>query len=122
MASKIKKLTKLSLNIIKTYGLSYYLRIAIEELEKQKLSILRQEVGNTKLEEIKAHSDIEKYRMYVEKYNSESTNNVLESQLKYKPKFTIIIPSNPKNLGFIKPIFSSIKKQVYDNYEVITRK
>jgi len=119
MASRIKKLTKLSLDIIKTYGLSYYLRIAIDELEKQKLDLLREQVGNNKLEQIKAHSDSEKYKIYVEKYNSESTNNILESQLNYKPKFTIIIPSNPKNLTYIEPLFVSIKKQVYDNYEII---
>ena len=119
MASRIKKLTKLSLNIIKTYGLSYYLRIAIEELEKQKLDLLREQVGNNKLEQIKAHSDSEKYKIYVEKYNSESANNILESNLNYKPKFTIIIPSNPKNLTYIEPLFVSIKKQVYDNYEII---
>ena len=119
MVSKIKKLTKLSLDIIKTYGLSYYLRIAIDELEKQKLDLLRDQVGNDKLEQIKAHSDSEKYKIYVEKYNSESTNNILESQLNYKPKFTIIIPSNPKNLTYIEPLFVSIKKQVYDNYEII---
>ena len=119
MVSKIKKLTKLSLDIIKTYGLSYYLRIAIDELEKQKLDLLRDQVGNDKLEQIKAHSDSEKYKIYVEKYNSESTNNILESQLNYKPKFTIIIPSNPKNLTYIEPLFASIKKQVYDNYEII---
>jgi GT2 family glycosyltransferase len=119
MASRIKKLTKLSLDIIKTYGLSYYLRIAIDELEKQKLDLLRDQVGNDKLEQIKAHSDSEKYKIYVEKYNSESTNNILESQLNYKPKFTIIIPSNPKNLTYIEPLFVSIKKQVYDNYEII---
>jgi GT2 family glycosyltransferase len=119
MASRIKKLTKLSLDIIKTYGLSYYLRIAIDELEKQKLDLLRDQVGNNKLEQIKAHSDSEKYKIYVEKYNSESTNNILESQLNYKPKFTIIIPSDPKNLTYIEPLFVSIKKQVYDNYEII---
>ena len=119
MASRIKKLTKLSLDIIKTYGLSYYLRVAIDELEKQKLDLLRDQVGNNKLEQIKAHSDSEKYKIYVEKYNSESTNNILESQLNYKPKFTIIIPSNPKNLTYIEPLFVSIKKQVYDNYEII---
>ena len=119
MASRIKKLTKLSLDIIKTYGLSYYLRVAIDELEKQKLDLLREQVGNNKLEQIKAHSDSEKYKIYVEKYNSESTNNILESQLNYKPKFTIIIPSDPKNLTYIEPLFVSIKKQVYDNYEII---
>ena len=36
MASKIKKLIRLSLDIIRTYGLSYYLRVAIEELENPK--------------------------------------------------------------------------------------
>ena len=119
MASRIKKLTKLSLDIIKTYGLSYYLRVAIEELEKQKLDLLREQVEDKKLEQIKAHTESEKYKIYVEKYNSESTNNILESQLNYKPKFTIIIPSNPKNLTYIEPLFVSIKKQVYDNYEII---
>ena len=116
MASRIKKLTKLSLDIIKTYGLSYYLRVAIEELEKQKLDLLREQVGNKKLEEINAHTDSEKYKIYVEKYNSESTNNILESQLNYKPKFTIVIPTDKENFGHIEPLFTSLKEQIYDNY------
>ena len=62
MASKIKKLTKLSLEIIKTYGLSYYLHVALEELESQKLDILRSD--NTKiqkLENMAKESNTEKY-------------------------------------------------------------
>ena len=121
MASKIKKLTKLSLEIIKTYGLSYYLHVALEELESQKLDILRSD--NTKiqkLENMAKESNTEKYNAYIEKLELTTTDkNILENQLNYKPKFTIIIRADKTNLGYIKPSFTSIKEQVYDNYEII---
>ena len=121
MANKIKKLTRLSLDIIKTYGLSYYLHVAIEELENQKLDLLRDDnVKSKKQEKDLIESNIQKYNMYIEKFDSDTTDkDVLENQLNYKPKFTIIIPSNKKNLKYIEPLFTSIKEQVYDNYEII---
>ena len=121
MVSRIKKLTKLSLDIIKTYGLSYYLHVAIEELETQKLGLLRSDdVKNEKLEKEANESNTQKYRAYIEKLDlSTIDKDVLENQLNYKPKFTIIIPSNKENLRYIEPLFTSIKKQVYNNYEII---
>jgi GT2 family glycosyltransferase len=121
MVSRIKKLTKLSLDIIKTYGLSYYLHVAIEELENQKLDLLRDDnVKSRKLEADLIESDTQKYKAYIEKLDLDITDkNVLENQLNYKPKFTIIIPSNKINLKYIEPLFTSIKEQVYDNYEII---
>ena len=121
MVSRIKKLTKLSLDIIKTYGLSYYLHVAIEELETQKLDLLRSDDGkNKKLEKEASESNTQKYIAYIEKLDLITIDkDVLENQLNYKPKFTIIIPSNKENLRYIEPLFTSIKKQVYNNYEII---
>ena len=121
MASKIKKLTKLSLEIIKTYGLSYYLHVALEELENQKLDLLRSD--NTKIQKLEntaKESNAEKYSAYIEKLDLATTDkNILENQLDSKPKFTIIIRADKTNLGYIEPSFTSIKEQVYDNYEII---
>ena len=121
MVSRIKKLTKLSLDIIKTHGLSYYLHVAIEELENQKLDLLRSDnVKSKKLERETSESNAQKYRAHIEKLDlSTIDRDVLENQLNYKPKFTIIIPSNKENLRYIEPLFTSIKKQVYNNYEII---
>ena len=121
MVSRIKKLTKLSLDIIKTYGLSYYLHVAIEELENQKLDLLRSDnVKSKKLERETSESNAQKYRAHIEKLDLITIDkDVLENQLNYKPKFTIIIPSNKENLRYIEPLFTSIKKQVYNNYEII---
>ena len=121
MANKIKKLTKLSLDIIRTYGLSYYLHVAIEELENQKLDLLRDDgVKSRKLDKDMIESNVQKYNTYIEKLDLDIVDkDVLENQLNYKPKFTIIIPSNKKNLKYIEPLFTSIKEQVYDNYEII---
>ena len=121
MASKIKKLTKISLDIIKTYGLSYYLHVALEELERQKLDILRSD--NTKIQKLEntaKESNAEKYSAYIEKLDLATTDkNILENQLDSKPKFTIIIRADKTNLGYIEPSFISIKEQIYDNYEII---
>ena len=118
MASRIKKLTKLSLDIIKTYGLSYYLHVAIEELENQKLDIFRENIQIKKQDYEESESG--KYSIFLEKLDLEPTDkDILENQLNYKPKFTIIIPFNKENSGYIEPLFTSIKEQAYDNYEII---
>ena len=120
MVSRIKKLTKLSLDIIKTHGLSYYLHVAIEELENQKLDLLREDVQIKKHQQQIQESESEKYRAFLEKLDLESTaKDILENQLNYKPKFTIIIPFNKENSEYIEPLFTSIKEQAYDNYEII---
>ena len=67
MANKIKKLTKLSLDIIRTYGLSYYLHVAIEELENQKLDLLRGNIQIKKQQQQMQQSESEKYRAFLEK-------------------------------------------------------
>ena len=120
MVSRIKKLTKLSLDIIKTHGLSYYLHVAIEELENQKLDLLRGNIQIKKQQQQMQESESEKYRALLEKLDLEPTDkDILENQLNYKPKFTIIIPFNKENSGYIEPLFTSIKEQAYDNYEII---
>ena len=120
MVSRIKKLTKLSLDIIKTHGLSYYLHVAIEELENQKLDLLRENIEIKKQRQRMQESESEKYSAFLEKLDLESADkDILENQLNYKPKFTIIIPFNKENSGYIEPLFTSIKEQAYDNYEII---
>ena len=110
MVSRIKKLTKLSLDIIKTHGLSYYLHVAIEELENQKLDLLRGNIQIKKQQQQMQESESEKYRALLEKLDLEPTDkDILENQLNYKPKFTIIIPFNKENSGYIEPLFTSIK-------------
>ena len=67
MVSRIKKLTKLSLDIIKTHGLSYYLHVAIEELENQKLDLLRGNIQIKKQQQQMQQLESEKYRAFLEK-------------------------------------------------------
>ena len=43
-AEKIKKLAALSSNIIEEYGMSYFLKVAIHEIWKQKLGLLRPDI------------------------------------------------------------------------------
>ena len=121
MESKIKKLTKLSLDIIRTYGLSYYLHVAIEELENQKLDLLRGgDAESRQRNKEVTKSNAEKYNEYIQKLDLDIIDkDVLENQLNYKPKFTIIIPSNKQNLKYVELLITSIKEQVYDNYEII---
>jgi len=121
MVSKISMLYNTSLEIIRTYGLGYFIRIAKMELGRQKLNLFKNPTVDYYTElETKIESQDELYRRFVKNFNSEVTKNISQNKgntLKIKPKFTIVILANQKNIQFINHTIETIKEQIYNNYE-----
>jgi GT2 family glycosyltransferase len=126
-AEKIKKLSSLSSDIIEQYGMGYFLKVAIHELGKQKLNLLRPDSPpKIFLEKDMEKHAIEAYAEFFKKNKLGLTKDEIKKtidELNYRPKFTILIDSvhfyltaDKKN---IKSLLESIQKQVYTDYEII---
>ena len=123
MASKLSLLYHTSLEIIKTYGLSYFLRIAVYELKKQKFDLFRNPTLDYFSElESRIDSQEELYNRYMENFDLEISRNISQNKedtLKIKPKFTLVVLTNTKNFEYINRTVQTIKEQIYDNYEIL---
>ena len=117
-AKKLKKLRNLASNIINEYGYCYFIRVAFYEFRRQKFKLFFPDPENKITLEQTMHIDeVRKYEKF-NKENSLKDDEIKEiySKLNFKPKFTIIINYDRKN---IKLTLESIKKQVYTNYTIV---
>ena len=58
----------------------------------------------------------------MENFDLEVSRNISQNKeglLKIKPKFTVVILVDQKNLEYISRTIESIKEQIYDNYEIL---
>ena len=117
---KIKKIANLSSSIIEEYGIGYFLKVATYEIWKQKLNLLRPDATpkiflENEMEKyaVKSYTDFLKKNMLV---LTEDEIKKTVDELNYKPKFTILIESDKKN---IKSVLESIQSQFYTDYEII---
>tara|TARA_B110000014_G_scaffold257215_1_gene241449 strand:+ start:721 stop:2517 length:1797 start_codon:yes stop_codon:yes gene_type:complete len=121
MASKLKLLIQSSQNIIELYGMSYFIKIAISEFRKYGFDVFR-DTNNSNELVVSVESDVNLYKLYIKKINSEINNDILknqEQQFSFKPKFTIVIPINSRNFEYVESTINSIKEQIYNNHEII---
>ena len=92
-AEKIKKLASLSSDIIEEYGMGYFIKVAIHEMGKQKLNLLRPDSPpKIFLEKEMAAYAIEAYTEFCKKNKLELTKDEIKKavgELNYRPKFTI---------------------------------
>ena len=123
MASKLNLLYNSSLEVIRTFGWSYFLRIASYEIRKQGLDLFRHPtLDYYSVLESQIESQEELYKRYIQNFNLQLSKDILENKkdtLKIKPKFTIVIIIEQKNFEYIKNTIASIKEQIYDNYEIL---
>ena len=123
MASKLNLLYNTSLEIINTYGWSYFLRIAVDELKKQGFDLFRNPtLGYFSDLESRIDSQEELYSRYMENFDLEISRNISQNKediLKIKPKFTLVVLTNTKNFEYINRTVQTIKEQIYDNYEIL---
>ena len=126
-AEKIKKLASLSSDIIEQYGMGYFIKVAIHEMGKQKLNLLRPDsTPKIFLEKEMAAYAIEAYTEFCKKNKLELTKDEIKKavgELNYRPKFTILIESvhffSTADKENIKSLLESIQNQVYTDYEII---
>ena len=101
-AEKIKKLASLSSDIIEEYGMGYFVKVAVFELRKQKLNLLRPD-SPPKIfleKQMELHA-IESYANFLKKNMLVLTEDEIKKavdELNYKPKFTILIESDKENI------------------------
>jgi len=117
---KFKKLAALSSNLIKEYGISYFLKVAIYEIKKQKLGLLLPDpTPKISLERNLDFDTAKSYEHFFKKnlltLSEDEVENIIK-KLNYRPKFTILIEHDKEN---IKSVVESIQEQFYTDYEII---
>ena len=120
VGEKFKKLAVLSSNLIKEYGISYFLKVAIYEIKKQKLGLLLPDATpkisletNLDLDTAKSYERFFKKNLLT--LSEDEVENIIK-KLNYRPKFTILIEHDKEN---IKSVVESIQEQSYTDYEII---
>jgi GT2 family glycosyltransferase len=109
---KLKKLFHISTELIHEYGITYFLRIFVEELFKQKGKLFS---PDTISNEIK-NEFIVNYDDYLKNLILEKRSYQLKIQnFSSKPLFALMLFINKKN----PPLKNLLKDQVYENFELI---
>ena len=119
--TKLKKLYRLSSQIIHQFGISYFLNVASEEFNKQKFDLFKSDFKLEIHEEEKLDNLI---RYQIWKQNQEKLNETVTIQnkisgLNLKPKITIIYTINQTILCNLEKSIKSIQNQIYENWELI---
>ena len=113
---KLKKLYSISSNIIRQFGLKYYIRTALEELTKQKGKLFAPD----ELSSMQKEFSID-YETYLQRQNTHNVESIQQniSKLHKKPKFSfLLIIDKHSTLENIKQSLDSISDQFYENFNL----
>ena len=123
MVSKTRVLLEKSLEVIRVYGISYFLRIASNELSKQKFDLFRNPTEYYVFQlESKTESQDALYRKYMKNFELEISENILQYKnelLEINPKFSIVVIANQDNIEQIDMTIKTIQEQIHSNHEII---
>ena len=113
---KLKKLYSISSEIIRQFGLKYYIRTALEELTKQKGKLFAPD----ELSSMQKEFSID-YETYLQRQNTHNAESIQQniSKLHKKPKFSfLLIIDKHSTLENIKQSLDSISDQFYENFNL----
>ena len=113
---KLKKLYSISSEIIRQFGLKYYIRTALEELTKQKGKLFAPD----ELSSMQKEFSID-YETYLQRQNTHNVESIQQniSKLHKKPKFSfLLIIDKHSTLENIKQSLDSISNQFYENFNL----
>ena len=113
---KLKKLYSISSEIIRQFGLKYYIRTALEELTKQKGKLFAPD----ELSSMQKEFSID-YETYLQRQNTHNAESIQQniSKLHKKPKFSfLLIIDKHSTLENIKQSLDSISNQFYENFNL----
>ena len=113
---KLKKLYSISSEIIRQFGLKYYIRTALEELTKQKGKLFAPD----ELSSMQKEFSID-YETYLQRQNTHNVESIQQniSKLHKKPKFSfLLIIDEHSTLENIKQSLDSISNQFYENFNL----
>ena len=123
MVSKTRVLLEKSLEVIRVYGLSYFLRVASNELSKQKFDLFRNPTEDYYFQlESKTESQDALYRKYMKNFELEISENILQYKnelLEINPKFSIVVIASQDNVEQIDMTIKTIQEQIHSNHEII---
>ena len=113
---KLKKLYGISSDVIRQFGLKYYIRTALEELTKQKGKLFAPD----ELSSMQKEFSID-YETYLQRQNTHNVESIQQniSKLHKKPKFSfLLIIDEHSTLENIKQSLDSISDQFYENFNL----
>ena len=113
---KLKKLYSISSEIIRQFGLKYYIRTALEELTTQKGKLFAPD----ELSSLQKEFSID-YETYLQRQNTHNVESIQQniSKLHKKPKFSfLLIIDKHSTLENIKQSLDSISDQFYENFNL----
>ncbi|MCV0399668.1 MAG: glycosyltransferase family 2 protein [Nitrosarchaeum sp.] len=114
---KLKKLSVLSREIIKEFGMRYFLRICFEEIKKQKLSIFSPD----KTPRFDFDEFLSDYDSFKKKHMMANSLDLMKkniSTFSKKPRFTFLLINNGTSIQNITESISSILNQSYENFDL----
>lgn len=113
---KIKKLVLLSLDIIRSYGLRYYIDVAISELKSQKFDILKpDQVPNFELTKI---DNSLQYELLLDKEKNLDESKIKDEiqQFDKKPHFCMVLFGHAEENT---ETINSLRDQIYCNWNLV---
>ena len=118
---KIIKLSHVSKNIIKEFGFLYFLSVATKEARKQKWKLFA--IDKPPRIFNKPFSEYDKYELLKKKHEITKEKKLKlkdnQSKFNFKPTISLILyPINEKEIEFVEETISSIKNQVYEDWEL----
>jgi len=116
----LKKLIKLSNNAFHEFGFRYLVNTAILELKQNKFAIFSPEIEEKEIDE---YSEEIAYKTWlrdnkITDKEKSSLKKELE-QFQFKPKISIVISLDSKNIKSLNQLLHSLQEQIYKNFNVI---
>jgi len=115
---KLKKLFRLSREIIKHFGMRYFIYVVRLELKKQGLGMFS--LDKKPLDAVSNPLFQEKYLKLLEHFKEKFTNELLhQKEFSYLPTVRIIIIFNKNNIEQLQHTINSIQNQSYQNWNIL---
>ena len=116
----LKKLIKLSNNAFHEFGFRYLVNTAILELKQNKFAIFSPEIEERKID---SYSEQVAYKIWLRdnKITDEEKSSLKKEleQFQFKPKISIVISLDSKNIQSLNQLLHSLQEQIYKNFDVI---
>jgi hypothetical protein len=115
---KLKKLFLLSREIIKHFGMRYFIFVVRLELKKQGLGMFS--LDEKPIDAVSNPLFQEKYLKLLEHFKEKFTNELLhQKEFSYLPTVRIIIIFNKNNIDQLQHTINSIQNQSYQNWNIL---
>ena len=123
MVSRSKILVIKSINLIRKFGIIYYLFIAYDEFRKNKFELFKHPTihyfNSMGIKNEQSNSVYSRNLNYYEKEITKNSSENQETKFRLKPKFSFVIIHEKDNSDDILSTIKSIEEQIYNQHEII---